>query len=101
MDLEDELLLVLIIYWYWKYVHSPRIERIRDNNSALTGHAYTLELLNGSNTQCVELMHSRNITVEEKMAIFLTIIGHNERYRMVKRRFQLKHPDTQNNTANN
>ncbi|KAJ9561707.1 hypothetical protein OSB04_006867, partial [Centaurea solstitialis] len=104
----EELLLVLIIYWYWKYVHSPRIECIRDNNSALTGHAYTLELLKGSNTQCVELMRmsreayillcnhfkqknwlqdSRNITVEEKIAIFCTIIGHNERYRMVKRRF--------------
>ncbi|KAJ9553274.1 hypothetical protein OSB04_017319 [Centaurea solstitialis] len=43
----EDLLLVLIIYWYWKYVHSPRIERTRDNNSALPGHAYTLELLNG------------------------------------------------------
>ena len=34
------------------------------------------------------LQNSRTITVEEKMAIFLMIIGHNERLRMVKRRFQ-------------
>ncbi|KAJ9568324.1 hypothetical protein OSB04_004290 [Centaurea solstitialis] len=109
MDFEEELLLVLIIYWYWKTNYSSPIERIRDNTSALSGHAYTLELLNGSNTQCVELMRlsrdayillcnhfkqknwlqdSRHVTVEEKMAIFLTIIGHNERFRMVKRRFQ-------------
>ena len=91
MDFEEELLLVLIIYWYWKYKYSPRIERIRDNTSTLTGHAYTLELLGGSNTQCVELMrlsrdayillcnhfkeknwlqNSRNVTVEEKWLYF-------------------------------
>ena len=105
MDFEEELLLALIIYWYWKYKFSSPIERIRDNTYALSGHAYTLELLSGSNTQCVELMRlsrdayillchhfkqknwlqdSRNVTVEEKMDIFLTIIGHNERFRMVK-----------------
>ena len=109
MDLEDELLFLFIIYWYMKIKSSRRIERIRDNTSVLTGHAYTQELLGGSNTQCQELMrlsrdayillcnhfkernwlqNSRNISVEEKMAIFLTIIGHNERFRMVKRRFQ-------------
>lgn len=109
MDLEEEFLFLFIIYWYLKRRASSRIGRIRDNTSSLTGNAYTQELLNGSNTQCIELMrlpreayillcnhfkqknwlqNSRNISVEENMAIFLTIIGHNERFRMVKRRFQ-------------
>ena len=56
MDLEDELLFLFIIYWYMKIKSSRRIERIRDNTSVLTGHAYTQELLGGSNTQCQELM---------------------------------------------
>ncbi|XP_024969646.1 uncharacterized protein LOC112509010 [Cynara cardunculus var. scolymus] len=80
-----------------------------DNTSALSGYAYTQELLTGPSTQCQELMRlsreayillcnhfrqgnwmkdSRHVSVEEKMAIFLTMIGHNERYRVIKRRFQ-------------
>ncbi|KAK1407448.1 hypothetical protein QVD17_39064 [Tagetes erecta] len=35
---------------------SRRNGRIRDLNSALTGHAYTQELLHGSSTQCHEMM---------------------------------------------
>ncbi|GAV80311.1 DDE_4 domain-containing protein, partial [Cephalotus follicularis] len=67
------------------------------------------ELLRGSDRQCIELMRmsreayvrlcthfiyklwlhdSRHVSVEEKMAMFLTIIGHNERYVVIKRRFQ-------------
>ncbi|GAV75064.1 LOW QUALITY PROTEIN: DDE_4 domain-containing protein, partial [Cephalotus follicularis] len=67
------------------------------------------ELLRGSDRQCIELMRmsreayvrlcmhfrhklwlhdSRYVLVEEKMAMFLTIIGHNERYVVIKRRFQ-------------
>ena len=109
MDQNEIILLVVIIYWYLRRRASTRIERVRDNTSALTGHAYTQELLSGSNTQCHELMRlsretfimlcnhfkqknwlhsSRHISVEEKMAMFLTIIAHNERFRMVKRRFQ-------------
>ena len=34
------------------------------------------------------LTDSKHILVEEKMAIFLMIIGHNQRYRVVKNRFQ-------------
>lgn len=109
MDLEDEIVFLIIVCWFWLTNASPRIERIRDNTSALSGHAYTQELLTGSSTQCQELMrlsrdayimlcnhfkqknwlqNSRSISVEEKMAMFLTIIGHNERFRAVKRRFQ-------------
>ncbi|GAV71724.1 LOW QUALITY PROTEIN: DDE_4 domain-containing protein, partial [Cephalotus follicularis] len=67
------------------------------------------ELLRGSDRQCIELMRmsreayvrlcthfryklwlhdSRHVSVEEKMLIFLTIIGHNERYVVINRRFQ-------------
>ncbi|XP_024959029.1 uncharacterized protein LOC112500004 [Cynara cardunculus var. scolymus] len=80
-----------------------------DNTSALSGYAYTQELLTGPSTQCQELMRlsreayillcnhfrqrnwvkdSRYVSVEEKMAMFLMMIGHNERYRVIKRRFQ-------------
>ncbi|GAV83467.1 LOW QUALITY PROTEIN: DDE_4 domain-containing protein, partial [Cephalotus follicularis] len=34
------------------------------------------------------LHDSRHVSVEEKMAMFLTIMGHNERYVVIKRRFQ-------------
>ncbi|XP_060968748.1 uncharacterized protein LOC133036245 [Cannabis sativa] len=73
------------------------------------GVRYTLELLYGSNRQCIELMwmsrdafvllcnhfrqrewikDSKNVSIEEKIAIFLTIIAHNERFIVMKRRFQ-------------
>ncbi|KAJ9538368.1 hypothetical protein OSB04_031101 [Centaurea solstitialis] len=76
---------------------STRIERVRDNSSAMSGHPYTQELLHGPSIQCQELMrmsreayillcdHSkqkgwvkdgRYVCVEEKMAI------------VIKRRFQ-------------
>ncbi|KAI3751494.1 hypothetical protein L2E82_22582 [Cichorium intybus] len=109
MDSCKQILVFMIIAWYWLKLASRKIGRIRDNTSALTGHAYTQELLNGSTTQCQELMRlsreafvllcnhfkqrnwlqsGRAISVEENMAMFLTILGHNERFRMVKRRFQ-------------
>ncbi|KAD4385392.1 hypothetical protein E3N88_25560 [Mikania micrantha] len=82
---------------------------MRDNDSSMTGHKYTLELLQGGPKQCHELLRmslesfvrlcahfrvnyslkdSKHVSVEEKMAMFLMIIGHNQRYVVVKRRFQ-------------
>ncbi|GAV63100.1 LOW QUALITY PROTEIN: DDE_4 domain-containing protein, partial [Cephalotus follicularis] len=67
------------------------------------------KLLRGSDRQCIELIRisreayvrlcthfrhklwlheSRHVSVEEKMTMFLTIIGHNERYVVIKRMFQ-------------
>ncbi|GAV72146.1 DDE_4 domain-containing protein, partial [Cephalotus follicularis] len=67
------------------------------------------ELLRGSDMRCIELMRmfgeayvhlcthfrhklwlldSRHVSVEEKMTMFLTIIGHNEHYVVIKRMFQ-------------
>lgn len=109
MTIEDQLLCLIIMCWYLKRIRSTNIPRIRDNTSILSGHAYTLELLHGSSMQCQELMRlsrvaymhlcnhfrqkqwvqdSKYATIEEKIAMFLTIIGHNERFRVVKQRFQ-------------
>ncbi|KAK9076456.1 hypothetical protein SSX86_004790 [Deinandra increscens subsp. villosa] len=112
MYTKGEIIAFLLLSWYWLMLARKRkrgIERIRDNDSALTGHAYTQDLLHGSSTQCHEMMRvsreafvllcnhfkqrnwlqaSRTISAEEKMAMFLHIIGHNERFRVVKRRFQ-------------
>ncbi|XP_023752711.1 uncharacterized protein LOC111901074 [Lactuca sativa] len=109
MDTDDDTVYFMLLSWYWMFLASTRIERISDLNLTLTGHAFTQELLHGSSLQCHELMRlsreayvllcndfkqknwlqsSRSISVEEKLAIFLTIIGHNERFRMVKCRFQ-------------
>ncbi|CAH9058439.1 unnamed protein product, partial [Cuscuta epithymum] len=110
MDLEAQVLILMLVYYYMRRRSSTlRMRRLRDNNSALSGHAYTQELLEGSNTQCVELMRvshvgyvllcnhfrqrnwlsdSKHISVEEKMAIFLTTVGNNQRFRVNKRRFQ-------------
>ncbi|XP_022017736.2 uncharacterized protein LOC118479296 [Helianthus annuus] len=111
MDSDEEILLFLLLCWHWLQLVSilTNHERIRDLNSALTDHEYTQELLHGTSTQCHEMIRmsrdayvllcnhfkqrnwlqsSRSITFEEKMAMFLIVIGHNERFRMVKRRFQ-------------
>ncbi|XP_076933969.1 uncharacterized protein LOC143600059 [Bidens hawaiensis] len=109
MDPDDEIIVFIFLCWHWLHLVSGRIERIRDLNSALTGHAYTQELLHGYSTQCHEIMRlsrdafvllcnhfkqkswlqsSSAISVEEKLTMFFTVLGHYERFRMVKRRFQ-------------
>ncbi|XP_052622280.1 uncharacterized protein LOC128127662 [Lactuca sativa] len=75
----------------------------------MTGHEYTLELLHRNRLQCVEVLRmsresfvrlcahfranyslkdSKHVSVEEKMAMFLMMIGHNQRYVIIKWRFQ-------------
>ena len=102
----------LVLSWYWLMVvrqRQRRIERMRANEPVVTGHAYTQDLIHGCPKQCYDMMrlsqeafvllcnhftqrnwlqHSRTISIEEKMAIFLHVIGHNERFRAVKARFQ-------------
>ncbi|XP_038699618.1 uncharacterized protein LOC119996910 [Tripterygium wilfordii] len=77
--------------------------------SSLRGREYVFELLNGSSTVCFELFRlnkvsfiqlceelrsrnllddSRTVYLEEKVAIFLYIIGHNIRHRVASDRFQ-------------
>ncbi|XP_056698511.1 protein ALP1-like [Spinacia oleracea] len=83
----------------------PRPQRI----SKLTGHQYVLELLNGHPMTCFELLRmtpqifislceelkkreklkdSKFIPVLEQVAMFLLIIAHNSRQRLVADRFQ-------------
>ncbi|KAI3815372.1 hypothetical protein L1987_15038 [Smallanthus sonchifolius] len=109
MDSDEEIIVFIYLCWYWLQLATRVNERIRDLNSTLTGHAYTQELLHGTSTQCHEMMRlsrdafvlmcnhfrqknwlqsGRSISFEEKLAMFLIVIGHNERFRMVKRRFQ-------------
>ncbi|XP_059304890.1 uncharacterized protein LOC132056626 isoform X3 [Lycium ferocissimum] len=109
MDIDDQILWLMSLYWQRNRYRLKYDRRIRDLTSSLSGQKYTLELLSGSNRQCIELMRmsrdayvrlcqhfrhngwlidSKHISVEEKIAIFLTIIGHNERYVVIKRRFQ-------------
>ena len=78
-------------------------------NSALSGHEYVMEVLNGHWSRCYDLFrmnkdvfglfcgvlkeknllkNSRYLSVEEQVAMFLFIIGHNERHRVVAERFQ-------------
>ncbi|XP_071738895.1 uncharacterized protein [Rutidosis leptorrhynchoides] len=75
----------------------------------MTGGLFTLQLLQGNDTQCVELLRmsrdsyvrlctyfrvkgwlkdSKHLSVEEKIAMFLMMLGHNQRYILVKRLFQ-------------
>ncbi|XP_074363134.1 uncharacterized protein LOC141703539 [Apium graveolens] len=109
MEIQDHILYLMIMYCYLRKLHPRTLPRIRDNNSALPGFAYTLELLEGSNTQCQEMMRLSRVayiqlckhfkqrgwledcrysTVEEKMAIFLQVISYDDCFINVKRRFQ-------------
>lgn len=112
MDLRLKIVAFLLLSWHWMMLvrrRQRRIERNRDLDSTLTGHAYTQSLLHGTPKKCQEMMRlsqeayvllcnhftqrnwlqpSRTISVEEKMAMFLILIGHNERFRMIKNRFQ-------------
>ncbi|KAJ9553695.1 hypothetical protein OSB04_017740 [Centaurea solstitialis] len=109
MDDDQEAILLIVMFLYVYYMRRMRLKRKRDNTSALTGRQFTDELLQGNNQQCVDLLRmsrdafiqlcdhfktkgwltdSRHISVEEKMAIFLMVIGHNQRYRVLKNRFQ-------------
>ena len=77
--------------------------------SILKGHDYVLEILHGHEDRCYDqfrmdphvfilfceelkskgnLTNSRYVTVQEQVAIFLLIISHNERVRLVAERFQ-------------
>ncbi|WOH07461.1 hypothetical protein DCAR_0726891 [Daucus carota subsp. sativus] len=81
MNISD-ILMCMMIYYYLTLHKKQRRSRKRDLTSAFTGHAYTLEL------QKNWLQDSRYITVEEKMATFLIVIGHDERFRVLKHDFQ-------------
>ncbi|KAI3506103.1 hypothetical protein L1887_28459 [Cichorium endivia] len=109
MDYEKKLTIVILLYAYVRFCLKKNVKRKRDNDSRMSGHQYTMELLQGNANQCMELLRmsresflrlcthfrlhyslkdSKHISVEEKMAMFLMMIGHNQRYVVIKRRFQ-------------
>ncbi|GKB64727.1 Myb/SANT-like domain, harbinger transposase-derived nuclease domain protein [Tanacetum coccineum] len=109
MDYNQQLALIIVMNNYLRYVRSRKGKRKRDNNSAMPGHQFTLELLQGNDRQCVELLRmsrdsfihlcthfrvkewlkdSKHVSVEEKMAMFVMMLGHNQRYVVIKNRFQ-------------
>ncbi|XP_060961641.1 protein ALP1-like [Cannabis sativa] len=78
-------------------------------NSALSGHEYVMEVLHGHESRCYDLFrmdkdvfilfcgvlkeknllrNSRYLSVEEQVSMFLFVVGHNERHRVVAERFQ-------------
>ncbi|XP_023767986.1 uncharacterized protein LOC111916555 [Lactuca sativa] len=109
MDSDEEIAFFILLCCYWLNLASNRIGRAIDNDSEMSGHQHTQELLHGTSTQCHVLMRlsreayvllcnhfrrnnwlqsSKHISVEEKIDMFLTTIAHNKRFRIIKRRFK-------------
>ena len=107
-DSDDELANVLVILGMHEH-HRIYQSRVPCRTSILRGHDYVLEVLNGNDIQCFEqfrmkphvfitfcevlqerryLQHSRYLTVQEQVCIFLLSIGHNIRNRIIQERFQ-------------
>ncbi|XP_028762826.1 protein ALP1-like [Neltuma alba] len=103
-----ELSKFMIINMICEY-ESKFLNKIPVRTSALTGREFVNELMQGSGTTCYELLRmeracfislcnelrtkgyledSRGVMLEEKVAMFLYIIGHNLRQRVVSDRFQ-------------
>ncbi|XP_061351787.1 uncharacterized protein LOC133296740 isoform X2 [Gastrolobium bilobum] len=105
---DDELVELCIIDMVCDY-NKKFLNKTKVRTSILTGRDFVTEILNGSGTVCFELFRmektcftnfcnelrgksylsdSRDVLVEEKVAMFLFIIGHNVRHRVVSDRFQ-------------
>ena len=55
MEFEDQFLPLMIFYWYVRR-KCNYFPRVKEDTSTLSGARYTLELLYGSNRQCIELV---------------------------------------------
>ncbi|XP_057426218.1 uncharacterized protein LOC130719617 [Lotus japonicus] len=100
-----EMLMINMVYDYYQdYLNKTAV-----HDSKLSGREFVNETLNGSGTVCFDLFRmrkpcfvrfcnelkeknylsdSRDVFVEEKVAMFLFIIGHSVRHRVVANRFQ-------------
>ncbi|KAL7608922.1 hypothetical protein Lser_V15G13052 [Lactuca serriola] len=56
MDSDEEIAFFILLCCYWLNLTSNRIGRAIDNDSKMSGHQYTQELLHGTSAQCHELM---------------------------------------------
>nr|GEU51197.1 hypothetical protein [Tanacetum cinerariifolium] len=94
MDYNQKLALIIVMFNYLRYGWSRKGKRKRDNNSAMSGRQFTLELLQGNDRQCVELLRmsrdyfirlcthfrvkewledSKHVSVEEKWLCFYDV----------------------------
>ena len=107
-DLDEEFGELIMIQLIMEYQKSF-INKVPCRTSILTGRMYTLEFLAGHEARCYEsfrmekhvfmnlcntlkvvanLNNGKNVSVEEAVAMFLIIICHNLRHRVVAERFQ-------------
>ncbi|XP_062104144.1 protein ALP1-like [Humulus lupulus] len=107
-DSEDEFGEILLYFASEEY-NQLYLSKQPCRNLALSGHEYVMEVLHGHWSRCYDLFrmnedvfklfcgvikeifllkNSRYLSVEEQVAIFLFVIGHNERHCVVPERFQ-------------
>ncbi|XP_011624546.1 putative nuclease HARBI1 [Amborella trichopoda] len=105
-DVEEEMELAAATVAYYWYTHMSKEPFY---NSSLSGTKYVKEVLNGKETYCRKILrmdkcvfyklrdmllskgllrNTSKLTIEERLAIFLITIGHNQRNRIVQGRFQ-------------
>ncbi|KAL4018331.1 hypothetical protein IC575_021922 [Cucumis melo] len=107
-DDDDDGIFILFTLVYMS-LHRIQSSKQPCRTSALRGHDYVIELLNGNDSSCFDcfrmkritfirfcedlksktnLKSSRYLTVQEKVSIFLLIISHNESNHIAVERFQ-------------
>lgn len=107
-DSDDDTVIALVTLALAEH-YRRHYERTPCRTSILRGHDYVIEVLNGHDGRCEEsfrmethvfiafcealkehggLKHSRYLTVQEQVCIFLLAIGHNIRNRVIQERFQ-------------
>ncbi|XP_057453150.1 uncharacterized protein LOC130745015 [Lotus japonicus] len=105
---DDEMAEMLMINMVYDY-YQNHLNKTVMNDSKLSGREFVNEILNGSGTVCFDLFRmrkpcfvrfcnelreknylsdSRDVFVDEKVAMFLFILGHGVRHRVVANRFQ-------------
>ncbi|RZC86733.1 hypothetical protein C5167_030077 [Papaver somniferum] len=110
-DDEEDLVVVVttstttLVAVYYQYF----VEKTICHDSILSGEDHVDEVLNGHDARCQDsfrmekhvflrlcdmlkekelLRHNNGVRVEEKVAIFMLVVGHNERNRILQERFQ-------------
>ncbi|XP_062100556.1 uncharacterized protein LOC133806474 [Humulus lupulus] len=109
LDDSDDEFGEILLYFVCEEYNQLYLSKQPCRNSALSGHEYVMEVLHGHWSRCYDLFrmnkdvfklfcgvlkeifllkNSRYLSVEEQVAMFLFVIGHNERHRVVAERFQ-------------
>ncbi|KNZ52210.1 uncharacterized protein VP01_3649g3 [Puccinia sorghi] len=89
-DMNTMAAIILVTLLLPLAVHS-RTRQIHYNDLDLTGANYTIAILRGNPRRCLAILRvpiSKLLSMEEKLAIFLYITGHNNSNRLVQDRFQ-------------